>query len=120
LIQIPFILSVSNSGKTLLPEGKVALAQTQPNVGLVPLTNAVSSPIYLPHSRDGSRRLFIVEHPGIIRVILPGGRTPLVTPFLDIRTKVLFDGQGGLLGLTFHPQYKTNGRFFVNYTVVAL
>jgi len=25
-------------------------------------------------------------------------------------------GELGLLGLTFHPQYKANGRFFVNYT----
>jgi len=27
-------------------------------------------------------------------------------------------GEQGLLGLTFHPQYRTNGRFFVNYTRV--
>jgi len=40
----------------------------------------------------------------------------MATVFLDIRSKVLFGGEQGLLGLAFHPQYAMNRRFFVNYT----
>ena len=36
--------------------------------------------------------------------------------FLDIRSKVIAGGEQGLLGLAFHPQYASNGRFFVYYT----
>jgi glucose/arabinose dehydrogenase len=42
--------------------------------------------------------------------------TPLEAPFLDITSNVITGGERGLLGLAFHPEYKTNRRFFVNYT----
>jgi len=38
------------------------------------------------------------------------------TPFLDISGKISNGGEQGLLGLAFHPQYATNGRFVVYYT----
>lgn len=37
-------------------------------------------------------------------------------PFLDIRNKVGYGGERGLLSVAFHPQYRTNGFLFVNYT----
>jgi glucose/arabinose dehydrogenase len=37
------------------------------------------------------------------------------TPFLSI-PGLATGSEQGLLGLAFHPQYQTNGRFFVNYT----
>jgi uncharacterized protein (TIGR03437 family) len=52
-------------------------------------------------------------------VMLLNTTSPLSTPFLDIRSKVSLVGEGGLLGLAFHPQYSTNRRFFVNYTRVT-
>jgi glucose/sorbosone dehydrogenase len=55
-----------------------------------------------------------LELPGVIKVLQPGGSTP--TEFLNITDKVQSPGEQGLLGLAFHPQYATNGRFFVNYT----
>ena len=72
----------------------------------------------------GDRRLFIVEQPGVIKSVTLGGQIQ-PTPFLDIQSKVLYGGEMGLLGLAFHPQYKQNGYFYVNYidknqnTVVA-
>jgi hypothetical protein len=66
------------------------------------------------HARDGSGRLFVVEQPGRIRVLQPGAAG--ATTFLDIRGRVRHDNEQGLLGLAFHPQYATNGRFFVNFT----
>jgi glucose/arabinose dehydrogenase len=41
--------------------------------------------------------------------------TVLTTPFLNISTLVTFSGERGLLGLAFHPNFATNGYFFVNY-----
>ena len=84
-------------------------------IALVPVVSSgLSSPIFVGHAGDGSKRLFIEEQGGVIKVLQPGASTPSV--FLDIRSKVLFGGERGLLGLAFHPGYKTNGRFFVYYT----
>ena len=60
---------------------------------------------------DDSHLLFIVEQAGIIKVLQPGAVAPTI--FLDITSKVLSGGEQGLLGLTFHPQYISNRRFFV-------
>ncbi len=62
----------------------------------------------------GDARSFIVEQRGRI-MILQNGQL-LTTPFLDIQSRVRFGGEQGLLGLAFHPEYATNGWFYVNYT----
>jgi glucose/arabinose dehydrogenase len=62
----------------------------------------------------GDPRLFVVDQPGRIWIVKDGRR--LTAPFLDIRPQVAFGGERGLLGLAFHPDYRGNGRFFVNYT----
>jgi uncharacterized protein (TIGR03437 family) len=111
-------LVIGLSGKPLGLEDKIVSAQTPPNIALIPIANGLLSPLYLTHARDGSGRLFIVERPGEIKVILPEATSPLATPFLDISTKVSLSAERGLLGLAFHPQYTTNRRFFVNYTRV--
>lgn len=74
----------------------------------------LTSPILLTHAGDGSRRLFIVEQGGVIKVVQPGSTTPTV--FMNITARVLSGGERGLLGLAFHPNFETNGYFFVNYT----
>jgi len=78
------------------------------------VASGLSSPVYVTSAKDGSNRLFIVERAGVIKVLQPGSATPTI--FLDITTKVLSGGEQGLLGLAFHPQYRTNRRFFVFYT----
>ncbi len=62
----------------------------------------------------GDERLFVVNQRGTIHIISSAG-TVSPQPFLDIRDRVVYGGERGLLGLAFHPQYKTNGYFFVNY-----
>lgn len=84
-------------------------------VTLAPMvTKGLENPVFLTHAGDGSTRLFVVEQPGRIRVL--EGPALLPAPFLDITKLVLFGGERGLLGLAFHPDYRHNGRFFVNYT----
>jgi hypothetical protein len=65
----------------------------------------LSSPLYVTHARDGSRRLFVVEQGGRIQVLALGASAPTV--FLDITARVLSGGEQGLLGLAFHPGYRT-------------
>jgi glucose/arabinose dehydrogenase len=88
----------------------VLFAQIQ----LTPIVSGLSSPLFVGHAGDGTNRLFIVEQGGTIRVLQPGAST--TTVFLNITSKVLAGGERGLLGLAFHPQYISNGRFFVFYT----
>ncbi len=79
------------------------------------LTQGLQAPLYVTHAADGSGRLFLVEQAGVIRVLERGRLNG--DPFLDIRGRVLSKGyEQGLLGLAFHPEYRSNGRFFVNYT----
>jgi glucose/arabinose dehydrogenase len=62
----------------------------------------------------GDPRLFVAEQTGAIRIIRDGGVEP--TPFLDLGDRTQGQGERGLLGLAFHPDYEENGRFFVNFT----
>ena len=72
-------------------------------------------PVDIANAGDG--RLFVVERAGTIRIVEPDG-TVLPQPFLDISDQVEWQSHSerGLLGLAFHPDYATNGAFFVNYT----
>tara|TARA_A100000171_G_scaffold53040_1_gene75733 strand:+ start:8229 stop:9638 length:1410 start_codon:yes stop_codon:yes gene_type:complete len=62
----------------------------------------------------GDDRLFVVEQNGVIQILNPDGTTN-ATPFLDISSDVSCCGEQGLLGLAFHPNYASNGFFYVNY-----
>ena len=79
------------------------------------VASGLQQPLFVTHAGDGSGRLFVVEKPGVIR-ILAGGAL-LDTPFLDIRDMVNDGGsEQGLLGLAFAPDYATSGLFYINYT----
>ncbi len=81
---------------------------------LAPVLGNLEAPVFLTNAGDGSNRLFVVEQAGIVRVAQPAATDASV--FLDIRAKVAAGGERGLLGLAFHPDYASNGRFFVYYT----
>lgn len=85
-----------------------------PNIRLHTITDELDSPVAITHANDQSGRLFIVEQAGTIRIIQNDKLQTRV--FLDIRHKVTDGGERGLLGLAFHPGFKHNGRFYVNYT----
>ena len=62
----------------------------------------------------GDPRLFVVTKDGLIHIIKDGAT--LVQPFLDVREMTNNNGEQGLLGLAFHPDYGTNGLFYVHYS----
>ena len=72
-----------------------------------------SNPIHLT-APTGDARLFVVEQGGVIKIIANG--QVLGGPFLDISSLVQSGGERGLFSMAFHPQYDTNGYFYVNYT----
>ena len=83
------------------------------------VAEGLTSPIQIVSADDRTRRLFIIDQAGVIRIVTKDGLL-LPTPFLDVRAKMVplrpgFD-ERGLLGLAFHPKYRKNGRFFVYYT----
>ncbi len=84
--------------------------------GTIALQNFASgfaSPVDIANC--GDNRLFIVEQDGLIRILNNNG-TVNSTPFLNITTLTNESGEQGLLGMAFHPNYSSNGFFYINYT----
>jgi glucose/arabinose dehydrogenase len=86
------------------------------SVTLTPVVAGLSSPVDLQAPGDSTGRMFVVEQAGTIRILQAGAL--LATPFLDIRARVTFSGEMGLLGAAFHPAFAQNRRFYVNYVRV--
>ncbi len=83
-------------------------------LALAPVVTGLSLPIHLTAPPGDNDRLFIVEKAGQI-LIFEGGQL-VGTPFLDISGLVSGGFEQGLLSMAFHPDYATNGFFYVNYT----
>lgn len=99
------LASCGGSGSNSSPQGPPRLET---------VLTGLDAPVFVTNARDSSNRLFIVEQPGRIKVLAPGSSA--ATTYLDISSRVLSGGERGLLGLAFHPQFRTNRRLFVNYT----
>ena len=100
----------------ILLGGGWTLPATADIVGLKRVASGLSSPIYVTHAPGDTARLFIVERGGGIRILNLSSGVLEATPFLMI-SNVNITGEGGLLGMAFHPGYQTNGRFYVNVTL---
>jgi glucose/arabinose dehydrogenase len=73
----------------------------------------LDQPLFVTHAGDS--RLFVLEKPGVIRIVQNGQILP--QPFLDISGIVASRAyEQGILGLAFHPEYETNGTFYVSYS----
>lgn len=96
--------------------GDVSRPASPPSISLQPLASGFSSPLDLEQPPDNSGRLFVVEQGGLIRIVQNGAVLP--QPFLDISSRIVpnFGGtEMGLLGMTFHPAFQQNRKFYVNY-----
>lgn len=82
-------------------------------IALDEVATGLVSPLTLAEPADGTGRLFIVDQPGQIWIVMPDG-TMLDQPFLD-ELDPGYD-ERGLLGLAFDPDYATNGTFYVSYS----
>ncbi len=83
-------------------------------VGLKVVASGLEHPVGIYHFGDGSNRLIVVEQTGTLRLIIDGEL--LEHPFLDLSGKAFFGEELGLLGFAAHPDFISNGVFFVSYT----
>ncbi len=94
----------------------------QLKIKLLEIASGFTSPVAFAVAGDGTNRLFIVEQSGRIKIIKSQNVLPV--PFLDLSKKLdrlnIAYSEEGVLGLAFHPEYKTNGRFFVYYSAPAI
>lgn len=70
-------------------------------------------PTYVTSAPDDPSTLYVLEQVGLIRIVRGGHATGT---FLDLRDKVFFAGERGLLGMAFSPDYAHNHLFYVDYT----
>jgi plastocyanin/glucose/arabinose dehydrogenase len=111
---------VTQSGNLVNKPFRLHSAAETPVVGLELAAQGFAAPVALVSPEDGTARRFIVDQVGVV-YILPKTGPMLTTPFLDLRSKIVplspnYD-ERGLLGLAFHRDFKTNGRFYVLYSV---
>ena len=85
----------------------------QPTVWLNPVITGLNQPMQFINAGDGSNRIFIPQKTGGIKVF--DSSFTLLGTFLTV-TGITSDGERGLLSLCFHPNYASNGFFFVYYT----
>jgi Ca2+-binding RTX toxin-like protein len=96
-------------------------ADTTPSsemIDAIRVAQGLFSPLFAASPPGDPNRLFIVEqHTGRIRILDLNTNQLNADPFLDLPDGSLAGGgEQGLLGLAFHPNYASNGLFYVNLT----
>jgi glucose/arabinose dehydrogenase len=91
--------------------------------GMTRVASGLSAPIYATHAPGDPSRLFIVERGGTIKILNLTTGVVEPTPFLTV-SGVDTQGEGGLLGMAFHPDYSTpgqpgTGKFYLHYTTTS-
>jgi glucose/arabinose dehydrogenase len=109
IVQLLFVIACS-----------VSSIVAQPTLTFTAFSSGYSRVIDIRHCNDS--RLFMVQQAGKIFICDSlGVKNP--TPFLDLTgicTNPASTGdERGLLGMAFHPDYKNNGYFYVNYTAIS-
>jgi glucose/arabinose dehydrogenase len=88
--------------------------------GLQRVASGLSAPIFVTHAPGDRSRLFIAQRGGAIRILDLNTGTVLPTAFLTM-TGLSQSGEGGFLGMAFHPDYFDEdaagfGKFYVKVT----
>ena len=81
---------------------------------LSPFAKGLEQPVGIVSPGGADTRLFVVEQAGKIKTVTARGKVES-TPLLDISSRVKYQGEMGLLGLVFDPQFSSNGYLYVNY-----
>lgn len=93
----------------------LAVSATHAQIDSTRVAAGLNAPMFATTAPGRADQLFIVERSGTIRTFNTATGAINPTPFLSI-PDVNASGEGGLLGLAFHPDFDTNGKFYVNLT----
>ncbi len=101
------------------PANATCIAPAPPLTGsgvvLTKVYEGLNQPVGLFQAPNDATRVFVQERQGYIRTF-PKTSSAVISPFLDIHTRVNTQGEGGFLGMAFHPQWPTKAEVFVSYT----
>jgi glucose/arabinose dehydrogenase len=105
VLALAAILSAASAcgGAAAPPAGKLALKKV----------GEFENPVFVAGAPGYPKLVFVVQQEG--RVMVMKGGQELAHPFLDIRGRVSFEGERGLLSIAFPPDYRQSGRFYVYY-----
>lgn len=95
-----------------------AVAAAVARVSTPTRASGLTKPLFVTSARDGTGRLFVLEQTGRIKIYKDGAIRS--TPYLSLAGKVGTAFEQGLLGLAFHPGFKTNRKLYVSYTDLNL
>jgi glucose/arabinose dehydrogenase/uncharacterized cupredoxin-like copper-binding protein len=78
------------------------------------VASGLTEPLFAGAPPGDTSRLFLVEKTGAIKILDLASGQVLPTPFLNLSGQIASDGERGLLGLAFDPNFASNGFFYVN------
>ena len=85
----------------------------QPTLSLTAVITGLSAPMQVVNAGDNSNRIFVIQKAGLIKVF---DKTYVSLGTYLTLTGITTTGERGLLSMVFHPNYASNGLFFVYYT----
>src|SRR5882762_772741 len=94
-------------------------AQMAPGLDAIRVASGLTQPLFVTAPPGDSGRLFIVQQNGEIRILNLATGTLNPAPFLTLTGLTDTGGEQGLLGMAFDPNYATNGKFYLNFTVLG-
>ena len=117
-LRVALAVSVAVAMSVTMTACAVQPASADMTVNLEEVASGLTAPLAMV-SPPGDDRRFIIEQLGRIKILMPDGQM-LGEPFLNIQSRLVglgsaFDEQG-LLGLAFHPNYASNGKFYIAYS----
>ena len=105
---------MASSAVRLTDGGGFLSAPSTSTIKLTPIASGLENPVLITSAHDGTGRLFIVQQTGAIRVFDSG--SVLAGNLLNLSGSISHGDEQGLLGLAFHPNFKNNRKFYVNFT----
>ena len=87
----------------------IDIIEAYPNLEIGAIMDIQSAP-------DGLDRLYIAEKGGALKYVSLDGQTSSAPIFLNLRNRVVTNGDWGLQSVAFHPSYAENGYLFVHYS----
>lgn len=109
-------LRASDGLASALLELTVTVVDVDQSAQLRRVASGFSEPLFVTELPDGSGRLAVAEKAGLVRLVDPSTGFIEAVPFLDVSADVSTDGERGLLGLAFSPNFGTDGEVYVNLT----